>query len=335
MAPPGPAALIQGPMFIGFIFNLFLLGFITLQCYIYGTTYKKDKLWMKYYVGILYLVNIVHTVLLLVYLYETLINNFGDVAGLLQANWFVTTDPLLTGLIATQVQLFFAWRIKVLTGSIWLALAVAAISMAGLAGAVASTALTVNIRITFPELQEFQTRRKTGWEASDMLVDRIIRSTIQTGALTSVCAIIDLILFLLIPTALHLTFNFTLAKLYTNTLLSSLNSRRGWGYNSGSSNSSSQRTGSEGITPTHTIGGTPIGGGIGRSKKTLSSTSGVVRVALQRPQEVFVNVAVESHELQDMNVISSRTRADANDLENGGTNGLKTGNTEYDASHWI
>ncbi|KAJ8075640.1 hypothetical protein PM082_021270 [Marasmius tenuissimus] len=91
-----PAVLIQGPMFIGIAFNLFLLGFITLQCYIYGMTYRKDKLWMKYYVGILYFVNILHTVCLLVYLYETLINRFGDLINLIHSDWVVATEPMLT-----------------------------------------------------------------------------------------------------------------------------------------------------------------------------------------------------------------------------------------------
>ncbi|KAJ8075645.1 hypothetical protein PM082_021275 [Marasmius tenuissimus] len=154
MAPPGPAVLIQGPMFIGIAFNLFLLGFITLQCYIYGTTCRKDKLWMKYFVCILYLVNVLHTVFLLVYLYETSINQFSGVLHLIQSDWVAVTDPLLTGLIATQVQLFFAWRVKVLTGSIWLAIIVIVLSMTGLAGAAASTVFVLDIN--FPELQKYK-----------------------------------------------------------------------------------------------------------------------------------------------------------------------------------
>ncbi|KAJ7505205.1 hypothetical protein B0H11DRAFT_408755 [Mycena galericulata] len=63
-----------------------------------------------------------------------------------------------------------------------------------------------------------------------MLVDRIITMTVHTGVLTSVCAILDLILYLVDPTGLHLAFNFPLCKLYTNSLISSLNCRSGWGY---------------------------------------------------------------------------------------------------------
>ncbi|KAK1225934.1 hypothetical protein PQX77_011133 [Marasmius sp. AFHP31] len=156
MASPSPAVSAQGPMFIGFVFNLFLLGVITLQCYIYVTTFKRDKLYMKCYVGVLYLINVFQTVLLLLYLYRTLVVNFGDVRNLIQTDWVITTNPMLTGLIATKVQLFFVWRIKVLTQSKWLALFVLALSLTGLVGAVMSTALTVNSGVTFPELQNFQ-----------------------------------------------------------------------------------------------------------------------------------------------------------------------------------
>ena len=79
--------------------------------------------------------------------------------------------------------------------------------------------------------------------------------TVQTGLITALCAIINLILFLIFvrpipssfnlsflntllsshqPTGLHLIFNLPLSKLYTNSLMSSLNSRSGWQYSDSS-----------------------------------------------------------------------------------------------------
>lgn len=73
--------------------------------------------------------------------------------------------------------------------------------------------------------------------------------TVQTGMITAICAVIDLIAFLasvslvlfrveallayspmLQPSGLHLVFNLPLSKLYANSLMSSLNSRAGWKY---------------------------------------------------------------------------------------------------------
>ena len=39
------------------------------------------------------------------------------------------------------------------------------------------------------------------------------------------------------PTGLHLAFNLPLSKLYTNSLMSSLNSRSGWKYGTGTGDS--------------------------------------------------------------------------------------------------
>ena len=75
--------------------------------------------------------------------------------------------------------------------------------------------------------------------------------------ITAVCAIVDLILFLATvspvtfhglialtitqSSGLHLVFNLPLSKLYTNSLMSSLNSRKGWNYSTGVAHSSSEQ----------------------------------------------------------------------------------------------
>lgn len=68
-------------------------------------------------------------------------------------------------------------------------------------------------------------KSRTGFAGTDDIVSRLVRSTIQTGMLTSMFAFIDLILFLASTSTLHLVFNLPLAKLYVNTLLSTLNAR--------------------------------------------------------------------------------------------------------------
>ena len=79
------------------------------------------------------------------------------------------------------------------------------------------------------------------------LISLPIQVTVQTGAITAVCAIVDLIVYLVDNTGTyvlrcrisrqllisnnissHLIFNVPLSKLYTNSLMSSLNARGGW-----------------------------------------------------------------------------------------------------------
>ncbi|KAG9121956.1 hypothetical protein FRC07_001862 [Ceratobasidium sp. 392] len=70
---------------------------------------------------------------------------------------------------------------------------------------------------------------RTGFPRTDDVITRIIRLTIQTGLVTSLWAIVDVILYLSLPNNLHLLLNIPLCKLYSNSLLSTLNSRGGWG----------------------------------------------------------------------------------------------------------
>lgn len=151
-----------------------------------------------------------------------------------------------------MVQMFFAWRVKVLTNNHWLVSTIILATLAGGSGGIA-TAVEVCLQPQFTLFRNFKSvvilwlasecfadifitvimvwhlrKHKTGFQASDELVDRVIRLTMQTGLITSVCATLDLIFYLVDPTGTHLIFNFPLCKLYTNSMMSSLNSRGGW-----------------------------------------------------------------------------------------------------------
>ncbi|KAL0067221.1 hypothetical protein AAF712_005791 [Marasmius tenuissimus] len=72
-----------------------------------------------------------------------------------------------------QVQMFFAWRVKVLTRSMWLGLFVASLGIAGLGGAVAST---VGV-LAHPAFVEFQVSLKDVvlvWLIGHVLADAAI-----------------------------------------------------------------------------------------------------------------------------------------------------------------
>ncbi|KIY72933.1 hypothetical protein CYLTODRAFT_485909 [Cylindrobasidium torrendii FP15055 ss-10] len=254
LTPPQVASIAHGPMFIGFAFNLILYGIMIMQTYVYFATYKQDNKWMKLFVILLFSLDTANTAFDFAYLYECFVAHYGDTAYLAKATWVFATDPALTGIIATLVQIFFGWRIKVLTGGYWLAGPVFVLAILGLVGALATAIEAAAIHPVFTEFQSFQSvvilwlasesvcdilitailvlhlackKKKTGFQQSDDIVDKIIRLTVQTGLITSVCALIDLVTFLAIPTGIHLIFNFPLAKLYACSLVSSMNSRGG------------------------------------------------------------------------------------------------------------
>ncbi|KAK0221878.1 hypothetical protein IW262DRAFT_1551701 [Armillaria fumosa] len=280
-----PAEVAHGPMLIGFVFNVLLYGIMIAQVYLYYVTYKKDKTWMKAYashhpsVAVLFFADSLNTIFDFVYMYRSLIVHFGklitmwftntanrslgDVAFLGSADWVFGTDPALTGIIAAMVQVFFAWRVKVLTNNYWFVSIIILASLAGGSGGIA-TAVEVGFQPRFILFRNFKSVVIL-WLASECFADIFItvimvwhlifrlpvanrdtynpRENIKlglkprmsssivlyaTGLMTSICATLDLIFYLVDPTGTHLIFNFPLCKLYTNSMMSSLNSRGGW-----------------------------------------------------------------------------------------------------------
>ncbi|KIM55390.1 hypothetical protein SCLCIDRAFT_30436 [Scleroderma citrinum Foug A] len=236
-----PAEIAHGPFLIGVAINILLYGIMVTQMYLYYSTYKSDHLWVKLFVAFLFLADTVNTLFDFVYIYQSLVNHF-----------VFATDPVMTGIISGSVQLFFAWRIYVLTKNWLVVLAVVLLSVAGFLGSVGAT-IGVRIVPVFVQFQKFEViviiwlageacadviittalvlhlrNQKSGFPPTDDVIDRVIRLTMQTGLLTSLWATTDLVLYLTLTSGLHLLFNVPLAKLYTNSLMSSLNARGGW-----------------------------------------------------------------------------------------------------------
>jgi len=129
-------------------------------------------------------------------------------------------------------------------------------------------------------------RHRAGTKRSDKLVDKIIRMTIQTGALTTVFVNMDMFLYLFDPTGLHFVLGFFIAKLYINSFLATLNARKGW-----ASPPSSQ-------TWNHSFGLSNL-----HAKATQHSVvdsgrkTGAVQLSI--PPRPEVDVDVESYEMRD------------------------------------
>ncbi|TRM66031.1 hypothetical protein BD626DRAFT_486562 [Schizophyllum amplum] len=298
MSTLNPAEVAHGPMLLGTFFNILLYGISITQTYIYWNTYRlKDRMLIRCFVLFLFLGDTLHTIFTMAYMYISLIKHFGDNEYLATATWIFSTDPALAGIIGGSVQMFFAWRVKLLTGNIWLALIIATFSVATVLCGIA-TAIGCGIVMYFVDFQKFSVvviiwlagsalsdilitgslvyhlrHHKTGFKSTDSRVDKIIRLTVQTGLITCVWALADLLVYLLDAVPWHLMLNFPLSKLYTNSLMSSLNSRKGWNYSDSNQDTSQHVSTGERVT-----------------------RRDVVNLSATRP-EVFVQV--ESHEMVD------------------------------------
>jgi len=157
----------------------------------------------------------------------------------------------MTVLISTPVQLFICWRINILNGSKLITGIIVFFALCSFVGGVAVTTC-VTIIPEFTRIQEFEEAaiiwlsssaiadiiitlslvwslhtHKTGNSESDSLINKIIRITLQTGALTTTFAILDVLMYVTIKNSTwQFLWDFPLGKLYTNSLLSTLNARR-------------------------------------------------------------------------------------------------------------
>ncbi|KAI0089320.1 hypothetical protein BDY19DRAFT_993532 [Irpex rosettiformis] len=303
-----PALIIYGPIFMGMIFNVLLYGIMITQTYLYFTTYKHDKRWMKVFIAALFICDTVNTGFDIALVWNPLVARYGDLNALAFADWLSSADPATTGFIALLTQLFFAWRVKVLSNNWFLVIAIAACSIGQFLGGI-GTAIAVKLVPAFADFQKFESivavwlacsaaadtlitgslvwhlrKHKSGFSVSDDTVDRIIRLTVQTGMVTAVCAITDLIVFLSVPTGLHLAFNLPLAKLYTNSLMSTLNARSGWGFSRGASRS---------VDPPYSSNGR-----VGAASVRVLQSNMIGNLSHTQNQQVFVDV--ETIEMRDV-----------------------------------
>ncbi|CAE6499484.1 unnamed protein product [Rhizoctonia solani] len=247
---PEDIQLITGPLLLGYLFNWGLFGILILQVYIYSLSFPNDSRIIKSLVYGLFFVDCVQTALTTHNAWHFLSRGWGDLRVLSDPGWSWIAVPLLSGLVSATVQLFFAWRIWILSRSIPLTGLIATIAVTqGLCAMYSGTKFAIlndisKIGTLFPtatiwlggsalcdfiitiSMVTFLARASTGFSQTDSVITKLIRMTVETGLVTTTAAITDLILYLVFQkNNLHMIPALALAKLYTNTLLATFNSR--------------------------------------------------------------------------------------------------------------
>jgi len=182
-------------------------------------------------------------------LYGYVITHYMQPEFLAVATWQFDVSVIVTSLVAFIIQSYFMWRTWVLTKSYLLTGTIFILALLSLAFGLACGAETFILK----DYMKFVVFRwgvgawlgasaacdlvvagalcwtlwhsKTGFKPTDSLLDRLIVWTLNTGLLTSVVAVIDLICFGTMNNLIHFAFNVTLAKLYANMFVATLNQR--------------------------------------------------------------------------------------------------------------
>ncbi|KAI0077533.1 hypothetical protein K474DRAFT_1707280 [Panus rudis PR-1116 ss-1] len=253
--PPIPPIIAQltGPLFLGHLFNWGLFGALTVQTYVYYLAFPNDRVVPKTLVAFVYVLEVLQTVLAT----KDAFRNFGtgwgnmvdlDAVGLL---WF--SVPFLGSIISSTAQLFYAWRIWILSKKIWISVLIVALSLTQLVAGLYTGVIAhiigefsegeferLSVRNTIVWLGGtalcdvilagsmiyFLNRANTGFRQTATLITKFIRVTVETGLVCATFAILDLSLFLAFQSNnYHLAPSIALSKLYSNSLLVVLNVR--------------------------------------------------------------------------------------------------------------
>ncbi|KAJ7131736.1 hypothetical protein C8R43DRAFT_1133675 [Mycena crocata] len=257
MASEPPAEiLLSGPLFIGVLLNWALLGALVTQLYDYHTYFKNsDRPAVKFLVYFVSTVEFLQTAFITHTVWEQLVAT-RDPAALRSSPWSAATTPILNGIVSACVQGFFAWRIWLFEtkyiGRV-IAVIIVMIAFMQLSASIAVSVIFTLISRDITNLARL-TRAAQVWLAGSFVCDLIIAiamviillkarlethsastssmlnnlivNTLETGAITAVLALAQLILYQLFPRIyLHIAIEFVLGRLYCNVLLAALNGR--------------------------------------------------------------------------------------------------------------
>ncbi|KZV75353.1 hypothetical protein PENSPDRAFT_87821 [Peniophora sp. CONT] len=267
-----------GCLYIGWGASALVTGMLCLQTWTYFNRYPQDPWGYKLLVASLMVMETVHEVFVGHVGWFYGIENFGNPLTLLDKPvWTLSTQVLLGAFVGTVVKICFALRVwkfskkGVLITGLIMGMAFAQLGLAA-AYTVRSTSLrlveaaeiktlaTTGLAlgcatdiVTALSLSYFLHKMRTGYAASDSLITRLIVYSVNTGAITSLCSLAVVITYNLMSTNfVFMACYFVLSKLYANSCLATLNTRkfiRGRGtdnnHNTGPSFAMVNRTGNE------------------------------------------------------------------------------------------
>ncbi|KAJ7131449.1 hypothetical protein C8R44DRAFT_612892 [Mycena epipterygia] len=244
--------MIEGVYLLGIVFNTFLYGLVLGQFLTYFNTKSKDPLWIQAVVWSLLFIDTIHSAVCIYAAWQIGVDDFGNFASLATVSWAIPFTAVATSVAAMITQLFLAHRLLLLTKNKVLVGIIGVTSIFGLVfGCIAGTLSGIIKEIAkFDSIVPFVAlwlslqsasdflitisltialaRSRTGFSRMDTIITRLIRGTIETGTFASAFALADLFFFVFFRTTnIWAMFAFPIGRIYTNTLLHTLNARAG------------------------------------------------------------------------------------------------------------
>ncbi|KAJ7122083.1 hypothetical protein C8R44DRAFT_705136 [Mycena epipterygia] len=251
--PPGFQVVeFSGPSIIANLLHWGLFGTLSIQLYLYYLAFPNDKSTTKCLVYIVYIIELVQTILITHDAFATFGYGFGDVAALSKLNFGWLTITIMGALVSFIGQSFYAYRLYLVSGSWFSPTFIMLFSLTSSIGGFLSAIFSFEARNTVQLITRktsaaagvwlggsalsdiiiavfmtyYLSKNDTGFRQTRVLLSKLIRLTIETNALTALATLTTLALFYVFPNKnYYFTPGILIPKLYANTIFAVLNSR--------------------------------------------------------------------------------------------------------------
>ncbi|EAU80855.1 hypothetical protein CC1G_13142 [Coprinopsis cinerea okayama7 len=242
-----------GALELGSLFSMFLFGVLSVQLHLYYQRFPDDRWYYKWMVALMWVLELGHTFCISAEVYHITISRYGDILALIDLP-FLPWTVFITATITSFTHIFYSLRAWVViskpwcyiaplcllattarfAGSIWAGIgAVNAANvreyqrnLSWLVLTLLSSCAAIDAILAIAMVSWLWRRRIKTFARSTRLLDRIMHFTIGSGFLLSVCTVVLAISFDRLPdTMIWIAIFACQAKLYSNSVLASLNSR--------------------------------------------------------------------------------------------------------------
>ncbi|KAI0036381.1 hypothetical protein K488DRAFT_82174 [Vararia minispora EC-137] len=238
---------VLAPQFFGTLFNWALYGVLACQTYHYYLNFGRDKRTIQGLVYVIFALETAQSGLVAHDAFAILVRGWGDTAAALNPEHLWLTAPIMDGIIGTATQLFYAYRILVLSRSRVLCGTICVFSMVALAGSIAdgiqsnqghavvNVGSAVNgsaiawlvgtiscdaLISAYMLIWYLRIRSTLVYKTTTDIVTYVLRITVISGCLTTITAVVLLSVQLSFSNAFYeITPGLVMAKLYSNSLL--------------------------------------------------------------------------------------------------------------------
>lgn len=256
MTVPGDVTTVAttyGAILLGTCLGCALTGLVFVQCVLYYKLYPGDYAWTKFLVFLVWALDLTHTILIVVTAWQSVITGFNKPEDMDLIPPALGLSVAVTAAVTFLVHCFFANRIRKLMKKWYIAVPVVILAFCRLLAACCSTSEIIHLKhyslfirpypawiftvgVTLSASVEiiitttmiiFLGSRKTGFANMNHIINSLILYTLETGSVTSIVTVASLICWLIMRhNLIFLGMHFAIAKLYANSLLATLNTRK-------------------------------------------------------------------------------------------------------------